>query len=219
MIEKKIISTDYKNRINEIMSASWTIFISQFINNRHEINKEAPFQHHFAQIIRAVGELYSIKESDLFKVDLETKLDGIRDKSKYIDITCQFDKIIKCGIELKFKLKKQGAQDWGRIDAYFDIESLEIAVLDIGKFDIGKFYMITDDSAFINKSTRGSSGTIFCLHDGYETKPNLKLNTPNNKGREHITVILKNKYQINWECVDKWYFLELTIEKNNRNEI
>jgi len=212
MIEKKIIPSDYKLRMNEIMSVSWRIFISQFINNRHMINKEAPFQHHFAQIIRTVGELYSIHESDLFKVDLETKLQDIKGKSKYFDLTCQFDKIFRCGIELKFKLKRQGAQDWGRIDTYVDIESLEIAVLQQKKFDLGKFYMITDDSAYINKSTRGSSGTIFCLHDGYETKPNFELNTPNNKGRQDVFVVLENKYHFNWEKVDKWYFLELTID-------
>ena len=96
MIEKKIIPIDYKSRMNEIMSVSWRIFISQFLNNRHIINKEAPFQHHFAQIIRTVGELYSINESDLFKVDLETKIENIKGKSKYVDLTCQFDKIIKC---------------------------------------------------------------------------------------------------------------------------
>ena len=194
MIEKKIIPKDYRCRINEIMSVSWKIFISQFINNRHVINTEAPFQHHFAQIVRTVGELYSINESDLFKVDLETKVVNIKGKSKYVDLTCQFDKIFKCGIELKFKLKKQGAQDWGRIDAYVDIESLEIAVFKQKEFDLGKFYMITDDTAYINKSTRGS-GTIFCIHDGYETKPGSELNT-NNKGRQGVFVTLNNKYQI-----------------------
>ena len=87
MIEKNIIPKDYKLRMNEIMSESWRIFISQFINNRHAINKEAPFQHHFAQIIRTVGELYSINKRDLFKVDLEIKLDNIRGKSKYFDLS------------------------------------------------------------------------------------------------------------------------------------
>jgi hypothetical protein len=100
---------------------------------------------------------------------LESKLENIKEKLKYIDLTSQFDKIIKCGIELKFKLKKQGApQDWGRIDAYVDIESLEIAVLEQKKFDWGKFYLITNDTAYINKSTSGS-GTIYCLHDRYKT--------------------------------------------------
>ncbi|NOY51050.1 MAG: hypothetical protein GXO88_10885 [Chlorobi bacterium] len=211
MNEKKIIPTDYKSRMNEIMSVSWKIFISQFINNRHVINKEAPFQHHFAQIIRTVGELYSINESDLFKVDLETKLENIKGKSKYVDLTCQFDKIINCGIELKFKLKRQGAQDWGRIDSYVDIESLEIAILEKKEFDLGKFYLITDDTAYINKSKRGS-GTIFCLHDGHKTIPNHELNYPNNKGRHKVFVTLKNKYTMKWEKVNNWYFLEFTIE-------
>ena len=212
MIEKEVIPIDYNNRMKEILSVSWRIFISQFINKRHTINKEAPFQHHFAQIIRTVGELYSINENDLFKVDLETKVTNDKGKSKYFDLSCQFLNQKRCGIELKFKLKRQGAQDWGRIDAYVDIESLEISVFHQNKFDFGKFYMITDDSTYINKSLRGSSGTTFCLHDGYETTPEKELNTPNNKGRNDVFVTLKKKYIMNWERVNEWYFLDLTIE-------
>ncbi len=140
------------------------------------------------------------------------KLENIKGKSKYFDLTCQFYNKIICGVELKFKLKRQGDQDWGRIDAYVDIESLEIAILKQNKFDLGKFYMVTDDLTYIKKSKKGS-GTIYCLHDGYETKPNVVLNTPNNKGRKDVFVTLNNKYRINWEKVEKWYFLELTIDK------
>ncbi len=208
MKEKTIIAKDYANRMEEILSESWKIFISQFINKRHNINKEAPFQHHFAQIIRSIGELYSINESDLFKVDLETKLNNIRNKTKYFDITCQFDNKIKCCIELKFKLKKQGAQDWGRVDAYLDIESLEIAVN--REYNFGKFYMITNDTAYVNKSKKGC-GTIFCLHDSYEIKSNINHNSPTTKGRKNIFVTFKNDYKIEWEKVNEWYFLEITV--------
>lgn len=211
-----IISKDYNKRIIEVLDDSWKIFKSRFINNRHNITKEAPFQHHFANIIESVGSLYCLTRDDTFTIDLETKCENIRNKSKWFDITCEFVDNIKCAIELKYKLKRQGAQDWGRIDAYVDIESLEIAVLKKNLFDVGKFYMITDDTAYINESIRGSSGTIFCLHDGYETKPNIELNTPNNKGRHEVFVTLKNKYKINWEKIDKWYFLELTIQ-NTKN--
>ncbi|MGL4956294.1 MAG: hypothetical protein ACRC9X_03850 [Bacteroidales bacterium] len=215
MTNKEIIPLNYELRIDEVMSKSWKIFISQFIHKRYIVNKEAPFQHHFAQIIKSVGDLYSITEKDLFKVDLETKIEGIKkdNKSKYFDLSCLFYDKIKCGIELKFKLKRQGAQDEGRIDSYFDIECLERAVLDLKVFDIGKFYMITDDTAYINESIKGKSGTIFCLHNGYETIPNKTLNCPNNKRRKDIIVELKQKYKFNWEKVDEWYFLEITIRK------
>ena len=120
----EIIEFEYPKRLNEILDQSWKIFKSQFIYGRHQINKEASFQHHFAQIIRNVGNLYSIGEKDLFKVDLETKCDNVKGKSKYIDISCEFIDKIKCAIELKFKTSKQAAQNHGRIDAYIDIDSL-----------------------------------------------------------------------------------------------
>ena len=214
MKETNIIEFDYFNRLNEVLDQSWKIFKSQFIHGRHEINKEAPFQHHFAQIIRNVGNLYSIAEKDLFKVDLETKCDNVKGKSKYIDISCEFVDNINCAIELKFKTAKQGAQDHGRIDAYIDIEALEIVTMD--KFNIGKFYMITDSTAYINQSKKGV-GTIFATHNGFITKPKNEF-WYNSKGRENVRVFLKKSYQFEWEMINNWYFLEITI-KNVNEEI
>jgi len=159
MRDSNLISEEYKTRLEEVLNQSWKIFKSQFVCSRHEINTEAPFQHHFAQIIKNVGDLYSIESNDLFKVDLESKIGNVKGKSKYYDISCQFVDRIKCVIELKFKLKRQGAQDWARIDSYVDIEALEFVVPQY--FNFGKFYFITDDTAYINKSTRGGSGTTF----------------------------------------------------------
>lgn len=31
------------------------------------------------------------------------------------------------------------------------------------------------------------------------------------KGRDNVSVLLKNSYTFNWERIDKWHFLELTI--------
>ncbi|QSE96111.1 hypothetical protein [Fulvivirga lutea] len=208
MIEGKTISKPYDIRIHEILDESWKIFKSQFIHGRHEINKEAPFQHHFAQIIRSVGNLYSIGESDLFKVDLETKCDNIRGKSKYVDITCEFYNHINCAIELKFKTARQSAQDHGRVDAYLDIEAVEQLVEQ--QFDLGKFYMITDSTAYINPSKKGV-GTVFTLHNKHVTSSDRLV--ANTVGRMGIEVTLNGEYVMNWEQIDHWYFLDLTINK------
>ena|GEM_PF-1484199 len=45
-------------------------------------------------------------------------------------------------IELKFKTEQQGAQDHGRIDAYVDIEAVELVTK--SQFTFVRFYMITD---------------------------------------------------------------------------
>lgn len=204
-----IIDFNYENRLNQVLDESWKIFKSQFINKRHDINKEAPFQHHFAQIIRSVGELYSLDKKDLFKVDLETKIENIKGKSKYLDISCEYVDKINCAMELKFKTKQQGAQDHGRIDAYVDIEALEL-IVDMKKFNQGKFYMITNSTPYINKSKVGV-GVVFSTHDGYVTKKNKLLHT-DSKGREHIEVTLRNSYCFQWEKINDWYFLDLTIK-------
>jgi len=213
MKEKDIITFDYDKRIHEVLDTSWKIFKSQFLNHRHGILKEAPFQHHFADIISKVGTLFSLTRQDTFLVDLETKCENIRDKTKYIDISCEFFDKIKCAIELKFKLKKQGAQDWGRIDTYVDIESLELITQD-NLFDcrIGKFYLVTNDRIYVNQSSKGV-GAVFCTYDGFVTTPNKTLNYPDNKGRREVFVTLQNQYIFNWEQIDDWYFLDFTIIK------
>jgi hypothetical protein len=56
---------------------------------------------------------------------LETKESLVASRSKYIDITCSFyegkEIKAKAAIELKFKKKSQGADDFARIDSYVDI--------------------------------------------------------------------------------------------------
>ncbi len=212
MKEIDIVEFEYTKRLNEVLNQSWKIFKSQFIHGRHQINKEAPFQHHFAQIIKSVGDLYSIAEKDLFKVDLENKCNNVKGKSKYIDISCEFVGQIKCAIELKFKTAKQQAYDHGRIDAYIDIEALEIVTK--GQFDLGKFYMITDSTPYINQSIRGV-GTVFATHNGFVTEKGKEF-WFNSKGREDARVSLRNSYQFDWEKINDWYFLDLTINKENQ---
>ncbi len=209
MKETKLIELDYSKRLNQILDEAWRIFKAQFINKRHEINKEAPFQLHLAQIIQNVGSLYSICKKDLFKVDLEKKIDLVKGKSKYLDITCEFVETIKCAIELKFKTEKQGAQDHGRIDAFVDIEALEIVTESM--YNFGKFYMITDSKAYINPSKRGV-GTVFGIHNGSLTEKNREF-WFDSKGREHLRISLRNSYHFEWEQIGEWYFLDLTIEK------
>lgn len=209
MNEIDVVEFNYNDRLNEVINLSWKIFKSQFIHGRHEINKEAPFQHHFAQIISSVGSLFSIAEKDLFKVDLETKCVNVDGKVKYIDITCQFVDQISCAIELKFKTKQQGAQDHGRIDAYIDLAALEDVTL--STFDTGRFFMITNSTPYVNESKKGV-GTVFSTHQGFVSLKNHELWHPS-KGREHVKIKLRNSYHFEWEEINGWYFLALTVNR------
>ncbi len=210
MNKEIILSEDYKKRLKEILDLSWKILKTRFIEGKHEMLKEAPFQHHFANVISNIGETYCTKRDDLFLVDLETKCNNIKGKSKYIDITCSFpNNEVSSALELKFKTAKQGAQDHGRIDAFIDIEALELACKN-KNYDFGRFYMITDSKTYLHKSNKGV-GTVFTTYDRAITEKNSTFQYPS-KGRESVVVNLTNSYTFNWEQVGNWYFLELEIE-------
>ena len=120
MTELQLIKTDYPSRMGKILDEAWEVFKWQFANKAFvkEIENEAPFQLHFASIIRSIGNMY-VLHGETFYVDLETKWEGKMNKSgekkKYIDITCGFYKLGKaipqyaCAIELKFKRADYGA--------------------------------------------------------------------------------------------------------------
>lgn len=201
------LASNYNDRIADILDISWKIFKTRFIEGRHIVTKEAPFQHYFAQIISTIGESYCTKRDDVFLVDLETKVNGLKGKNKYLDITCSFpNEEARCAIELKFKTHLQGAQDHGRIDAFVDIEALELVCKK--NYDIGRFYMITDSKPYTSESKKGV-GTVFTLHDGSSLEP-MTYHYPS-KGREHLSITLQNKYLIEWEKINQWYFLQLKI--------
>lgn len=210
MKEVIIIEKKYSARMEQVLDESWKIFKSQFVNKKYEINSEAPFQFHFAQIIRSVGNLYSICNGDYFDIDLEKRCEDVRGKVKYIDITCGFQDKFKCAIELKFKTKRQSAEDLGRVDTYRDLEALEEMVIKKG-YNLGKYYLITDNSIYTKKSDRGV-GTEFGIHDNYHTETSREYHS-NNKGLENIRVVLTNKYIFQWEKSKDWYFLELTVQR------
>jgi len=204
-----LIPEDYELRLHAIVDTSWKIFQSHFIGGRHPILKEAPFQHHFANILSTVGALYCTHRDDIFFVDLETKCENIKNKSKYIDITCSFKNAkVSCAIELKFKTTQQGAQDHGRIDAYVDIEAVELACK--LHYSFGRFYMITDSRVYVNPSARGV-GTVFCLHDGFQVQSGVKIAYPASKGREDVEILMDKSHKLEWTRHNEWYSLELKI--------
>ncbi len=204
----ELIPYDHVERLNHVVDQAWRVFQSHFIHKRHPILKEAPFQHHFANILSTFGSLYCVERTDSFFVDLETKCEDIKGKSKFIDISCAFLNVnVACAIELKFKTAQQGAQDHGRIDAYSDIEAVELACA--SRYQFGRFFMITDSSVYVNPSQKGV-GTAFCLHDGFQVTKGKAISYQS-KGREHVTVTLNKPYTFNWQHSGDWYFLEVRI--------
>lgn len=204
-----LIPHNHTERLGHVVDLSWRIFQSHFIHKRHPILKEAPFQHHFANVLSTIGALHCVERSDVFFVDLETRCENVKGKTKFVDITCSFPNAeVSCAIELKFKTYQQGAHDYGRIDVYSDIEAVELVCE--SQFTFGRFFMITDSTAYVNESRRGV-GTVFCLHDGYVVTPGKAICYPLSKGRENVSVALKRPYCFEWQKHEGWYFLEVRV--------
>ena len=218
-IEK--LPADYSERLESVVMLSWKILKSRLLDERYHILTEAPFQHYFGHILSVIGESFCTTPDDQFVVDLEKCEKGIKDKNKFIDIVCGFrNQKTYCAIELKFKTKKQGAQDYGRIDSYLDIEALELALeletkpeTTDKKYSLGFFFMITDSTAYIKPSKVGV-GTICPMHEGSVIGPKLiQTDSVKCKGREGIKIRLKGSYCFTWEQSDEWYFLCLPLKK------
>jgi len=211
MTHPNILPLDPIQRLDLVLDEAWRIFKSQFINQRHYIYTEAPFQHHFADIINRVGNLYCINRKDHFLTDLETKFPNLKEKTKYLDITCGFHEQSSCAIELKYKKESQGAQDHGRIDIYQDLEAVEIACSET--YDIGRVYVITDSKPYINQSKIGV-GTIFPTHNGHTIIADKEI-ISTSKGREGVSVKFKCSYKFEWEQIENFYFLSISFSKND----
>ena len=209
----QILHADHAQRLAHVIDQSWLILKSRFLQGRHEILLEAPFQHYFAHILSAYGDLCCTARDDLFRVDLEARLPGSTNGREYLDIACSFPEHAKCAIELKFKTAKQGAQDHGRIDAYQDIEALERACR--SGYNFGRFYMITNSSAYVNPPRRGV-GTVFDTHHGHTTTAGKTLHYPLSIGRENVRLTPDNSYKFDWETIGKWHFLELHIPPTSK---
>lgn len=199
---------DYLKRLSHVVDQSWLILKSRFLQKRHEILLEASFQHYFAHILSEYGDLCCTRREDLFLVDLESRFATVTGGRKYIDVTCSFNKHVGCAIELKFKTKKQAAQDHGRIDAFCDIAFLERACQSV--YDFGRFYMITDCTGYVNPSRKGV-GVTFAMHNGQVTTAGTTYHHPRCKGRENVSLTLAKSYKFDWEKIGNWYFLALEI--------
>jgi|APSaa5957512535_1039671.scaffolds.fasta_scaffold80280_2 hypothetical protein len=55
MKPKDILPSDYSDRIDDILDASWRIFKTRYLEGLHETTTETPFQIHFANIISVIG--------------------------------------------------------------------------------------------------------------------------------------------------------------------
>ena len=219
MEEIETIPDDLGKRLEIVVEKAWNIFTSYFLNKKYEIEREAPFQFHFASILKLVGELYCLKREETFFVDLESKIKVI-DENKYIDIVCGFiigKKEYKALIELKFKTLKQSAEDLGAMEIYKDIYDLENVIKQEHHFQTAYFFMITDNPRYTKAPRKNSLRAVFNTSDNYEIQPSYEYKYTDTKTgdkfyKKNGSLIFKEKRQFKWQRYkNKFYFLKMKI--------
>lgn len=229
MEQLKIIPLNISKRLEEIISISWLIFTNQYINQKYEINLEAPFKLHYATILKHLGDVYCLKSKETFMVNLETNMS--LDKKNYIDIAVSIydlniDYEYCIPIELKYKTLRQSAEDIGVIEIYKDIKSLEDLCYEYKKdklkIPFSYLFVITDNRRYVNKAKSGLK-TLFRTDDGYEIEKGfeykyLKTKTGKEFYDKYGSFNFKGNYQFSWKYLSqnhnyKRWFLKLKIGK------
>jgi hypothetical protein len=219
---KNLIYGTLEERMNLVLNHSWNIFIAHCIQGRAILHKEASFQHHFANIIEQVGELYCFSKKETFHVDLEYTIPKQKgfERTAAIDIVCElnnFEKNVsaKAAIELKHTIKPGDATDIGRIGAYQDIYRLEkLKGLKHEGFTVCKFYMLANRAAYTNVSPPNTSGEDFPTYKGYTIEPGRIYKTTHTKVGKDIELVFNNSYEFKWDLYEqphRLYFLSVDI--------
>ncbi|WP_036223054.1 hypothetical protein [Mesoaciditoga lauensis] len=219
------IPGDVSERLDLVVKEGWKIFVNQFLNEKYKVELEAPFQLHFASVLKLVGELYCLKKGEVFFVDLESKYQ-LGEVNDYVDITCGFienGEEKRVPIELKFKTKKQSAEDEGAMQIYKDIYDLEKIVNMDKKTKFAYFFMITDDRLYaINNSREGNLRYTFNTSNGHKIESGKEYKHEETKtGKrfyEKYGAFTFTKSRIfEWEVGKRgkndFYFLKMKVEK------
>ncbi|MFZ5353969.1 MAG: hypothetical protein ACOZCL_14785 [Bacillota bacterium] len=226
----RIIPLSIEERITEMIELSWDIFINQFISDKYVILLEAPFQLHFASILKSVGELYCLKKDESFHINLEVNMG--EQKKNYVDIVIEYNlgstaKTYIIPIELKYRTLSQSAEDIGVMEIYKDICSLDYItygkVLTIEDIIIpfSYFFCITNNQRYIKIPGKGLK-TIFRTYNEAVIEPlveykYLETSEGNKFFDKYGALVFSRHYQFLWQegsksvKEEKYWFLKLKI--------
>ena len=210
MEQLKIIPLEIPERLEEIISISWLIFTNQYINQKYEINLESPFQLQALKAPSDLGDVYCLKNKEIFMVNLETNMS--LGKNNYIDIAVSIydlntDYEYCIQIELKYKTLLQSAENIGVMEIYKDIKFLEDLCYNYkrDKFQIPFSYLffISENQRYVNKAKSGLK-TVYRTDDGYKIEKGSEYEYSNTKtGKKFYdkygSFSFKGNYQFKWQ--------------------
>ena len=75
-----LIPHNHAERLGLVVDLSWRIFQSHFIHKRHPILKEAPFQHHFANVLSTIESKFKTEQQgaqDHGRIDVYSDIEAV----------------------------------------------------------------------------------------------------------------------------------------------
>ncbi len=221
MREVDRLPTSPSKRLETAMDHAWKIVKTRFIGGRIQLNKEAALQHHYAQTLKTLGELYAINRDEYWIVDLEKGEDDLTQEGKTdnIDVICEVhredDDPTKSAIEMKFKDAGSGAPRFS-VQALVDVYRVEKLIEK--DYEMGRFYMITNTKYCWKKPKTSVIRKTFGINEGRKIKPGDEL-----EAKEDTTKnILKSKlgkekiefsrdYSFEWEGEGEFRYLSIKV--------
>ncbi len=208
-------------RLEKAMVHAWKIVKSKFIEGRIQLNKEAALQHHYAQALKTLGELYSINRNEYWIVDLEKGEENLtqEEKTDNIDVVCEIrqegEKSIKSGIEMKFKYADSGAPKFS-VQSLVDIYRLEKLIET--DYEMGRFYMITNNKYCWKEPQRSKIRKNFGIYNGREIERGETLRAQKDTSKNVLTSRLDTTkieflkdYRFEWEGKGKFRYLSVQV--------
>lgn len=196
-------------RLEMALDDAWRIVKGKFDGGRIRVTKEAPLQHHYAQTLKALGNLYVTRRDEFWIVDLERKeIDLTREgHPDYVDVVCEVrseeEDPIKSAVEMKFKAGPRGSPR-ASVQALVDIYRLERA-RESG-YEAARFLMATDNQYCWMEPESSVVRSNFGIYEGREISAGEEIKSEKTTSKNILAkklnkdrIKFKNSYLFEWE--------------------
>jgi hypothetical protein len=209
-----LVSDNFKDRLRNLISVAWALFIRKVANGTLPINKEASMQLQYAYILQQLLPLICFKDNEKAVIELETGVQ-INYRTKEIDLLLKGkdnDGEYKIAVEMKYYKTlassggKRGATDIFMKDVYIDLELLENYISN-HIVNEGVALVMTDNKNLVFPKNKDAKCWNYDISHNKTIRNGIHLTTP--IGGKDINLTLSKSYDFQWEQHENFYFLEL----------
>lgn len=195
-----------RSRLIDIVEFSYARLRNKINGGRIQVYNESSLQLHLSAILKATGEMFEYKRSEMFSIELEKphyisngNFAKSGTKKARIDIFISIEDTVTreregCGIELKFFKRENQREPNNRYDIYADLQNLERYgdVCGVGFLIVG-----TDHDHYVNKMAYSADTADFDTRHGFAYLAGTELTY--RTGGYGPPITLANSYQFTWD--------------------